>query len=112
MSPRGTTLYDEDILSWCSQWYTCCMLMLRAREIPTWVGMYMGSLHVDLASSSLASSSRPRRAATFLQQCSTVQLYSVLDLVQLYYSCITAVVQLYYSCTVQLYYSCSSTVQL
>ena len=106
MSPRGTTLYDEDILSWCSQWYTCCMLMLRAREIPTWVG-------IPRSSSSLASSSRPRRAATFLQQCSTVQLYSVLDLVQLYYSC--TVVQLYYSCTsstavLQLY--CTAVLQL
>ena len=67
------------------------------------------------SSSSLASSSRPRRAATFLQQCSTVQLYSVLDLVQLYYSC--TVVQLYstaeYSCTtavIQLYYSCTTAV--
>ena len=59
---------------------------------------YVGrDVGIPRSSSSLASSSRPRRAATFLQQCSTVQLYSVLDLVQLYYSYCSTAVQ--YSCS-------------
>ena len=113
MSPRGTTLYDEDILSWCSQWYTCCMLMLRAREIPTWVGM-QGSL--DLARVQLAAAGRGGRPLFY----SSAVLYSC-TVYWIQYSCTTAVLQ--YSCTVQLqyscntavlqlYYSCSSTVQL
>ena len=70
---------------------------------------YVGrDVGIPRSSSSLASSSRPRRAATFLQQCSTVQLYSVLDLVQLYYSC--TVVQLYSTAVLQLYYSCTTAV--
>ena len=66
---------------------TVACLLVGARN--PYVGRDVG---IPRSSSSLASSSRPRRAATFLQQCSTVQLYSVLDLVQLYYSC--TVVQL------------------
>jgi len=73
---------------------------------------YVGrDVGIPRSSSSLASSSRPRRAATFLQQCSTVQLYSVLDLVQLYYSCYSCtVVQLYSTAVLQLYYSCNTAV--
>ena len=78
MSPRGTTLYDEDILSWCSQWYTCCMLMLRAREIPTWVrGRDVG---IPRSSSSLAAAGRGWRplfyssAVLSIPQVSTISL--------------------------------------
>ena len=100
MSPRGTTLYDEDILSWCSQWYTCCMLMLRAREIPTWVGM-QGSL--DLARVQLAAAGRGGRPLFY----SSAVLYSC-TVYWIQYSCTTAVLQ--YSCTVQLQYSCTTAV--
>ena len=122
MSPRGTTLYDEDILSWCSQWYTCCMLMLRAREIPTWVGM-QGSL--DLARVQLAAAGRGGRplfySSAVLYSCTvywiqyscTTAVLQYSCTVQLQYSCTTAVIQLYYSCTtaVAVQYSCSIQLQ-
>ena len=78
MSPRGTTLYDEDILSWCSQWYTCCMLMLRAPEIPTGVA-------IPRSSSSLAAAGRGWRPLFY----SSAVLYS----------CTSTAVVFEYSCT-------------